>query len=80
MYHRLGLVLRQLYVYDRRRDSAGSAITQGYRGVAVCNPGVKREDDMSIRLISLDRPAFLISRHADRRANREGGRSSKQLK
>lgn len=33
MYHRLGLVPRQLYVYNHRRHSAGSAITQGYRDV-----------------------------------------------
>lgn len=33
MYHRLGLVPRQLCLYNRRRDSAGSAITQRCRAV-----------------------------------------------
>lgn len=80
MYHRLGLVPRQLYVYDRRRDSADFCYHPRMSRCAICNPGVKREDDMSTRLIGLDRSAFLTSRRADRRASREGGRSSKQLK
>lgn len=65
MYHRRGLVPRQLYVYDRRRDSAGSAITQGASRRAICNAGVKRDNDMSTCLIDHHRSVFLVSRHAD---------------
>lgn len=64
MYHRPGLVPRQLYVYNRGRDMPALLLPKKSRS-AICNPGDKRDDEMML-LIGLDRAVSLISQCVDR--------------